>query len=857
MESRPPRVSARRAAAVITTFVAIGVLAVAVVIRVPRAYAGPGEWTSHGPQGGSIGSLALAPSSPSTVYAAASTVFKTTNGATTWAAVPNGLFVGPDGWQALAVDPTNANIAYVGGGSGGGFKTTDGGASWNAMNGLPLFNINCFGIDPTTPTTVYAGVIGDGVYKSIDGGATWNLLAGTATLAFSIAVNPATPQTVYVGTLDQGVVKSTDGGSTWTPMNNGLTNTQIATVVITPSSPNTVYVGTFGGGMFKTTNGGSSWNAINTGLTNLTVFSIVIHPSASGRLYAGTGDGVFKTTTAGSSWTAVNTGLPASAEVRSVALDPTTSTSSPTLYATSGVVGIFKSTNGGSSWTAMNAGLDAVDIGALAIDPVTTTTLYAGSFGLFKSIDGSASWTEASTGLNDKLVHGLAVDPVTPNVVYATTSDGVYKSVNAASSWSLSSSGITSVGANAVTIDPTNSAVLYTGTYFGGGIFKSTNAGASWTPASFGLGSATAIPAILVDPTNPNVVYAATTNGVSKSTDGALHWASANSGLTGLNGQGVTALAIDPGATSTLYAAAPAGGVFKTVDAAATWNQVLVAPAFTVAVDPTSPNTVYVGSYYGSTGVYKSTNGGGTWGILSNGLYSTTVGRFAIDPTDTDVIYAGTFGGGVFDRDQGAVTPTPTISATPTPTATATATPVCGATPAPSCLVAAQAQVQAKESTPGKEKLKLQWKKITTATAQGDFGDPVSGTTVLALCLYNDGGGLVRELVVDRGGGTCSGDPCWQAVSTKGYKYKDKVAASYGITKVQWLAGGPGAGKAKAQGANNVSKGQTALPIGTAAALAGSTTPTIQFVTSAGLCVGASMNDVSVDDGLVYKAKKK
>jgi hypothetical protein len=297
--------------------------------------------------------------------------------------------------------------------------------------------------------------------------------------------------------------------------------------------------------------------------------------------------------------------------------------------------------------------------------------------------------------------------------------------------------------------------------------------------------------------------------------------------------------------------------LFKTVDAAATWNQLLFGPAFSVAVDPTSPSTVYLGSYYGSTGVYKSTDGGATWGLLSNGLYTTTVGRFAIDPTDPNVIYAGTFGGGVFDRDQGAVTPTPTSTTTPTPTTTATPTPVCGATPAPSCLVAAQAQLQAKESTPGKEKLKLQWKKITTTTAQGDFGDPVSGTTVLSLCVYNDGGGLVRELVVDRGGATCGDNPCWQAVSTKGYKYKDKVAASDGITKVQWLAGAAGAGKAKAQGANNVAKGQTALPTGTAAALAGSTTPTIQFVTDAGLCVGASMNDVSVDDGLVYKAKKK
>jgi len=64
-------------------------------------------------------------------------------------------------------------------------------------------------------------------------------------------------------------------------------------------------------------------------------------------------------------------------------------------------------------------------------------------------------------------------------------------------------------------------------------------------------------------------------------------------------------------------------------------------------------------------------------------------------------------------------------------------------------------------------------------------------------------------------------------------------------------------GKAAAQGRNNASKGQASLSTGLAAALAGNTTPTIQLVTSDGLCVGATMNKVGKDAGGQYKAQKK
>lgn len=75
------------------------------------------------------------------------------------------------------------------------------------------------------------------------------------------------------------------------------------------------------------------------------------------------------------------------------------------------------------------------DIGALAIDPLTPTTYYAGSSGgVFKSLDAGASWELASTGPTGLFVQCLAIDPLTPTTLYAGTDEGVSKSTDAGAS---------------------------------------------------------------------------------------------------------------------------------------------------------------------------------------------------------------------------------------------------------------------------------------------------------------------------------------------------------------------------------------------------------------------------------------
>jgi len=94
--------------------------------------------------------------------------------------------------------------------------------------------------------------------------------------------------------------------------------------------------------------------------------------------------------------------------------------------------GVFQSTNSGGSWSAVNTGLsgNAPTVFALAVDPSTPSTLYAGTDGggVFQSTNSGGSWSAVNTDLSgDALnVNALAINPTTPSTLYAGTDDGVF-----------------------------------------------------------------------------------------------------------------------------------------------------------------------------------------------------------------------------------------------------------------------------------------------------------------------------------------------------------------------------------------------------------------------------------------------
>jgi cysteine-rich repeat protein len=179
---------------------------------------------------------------------------------------------------------------------------------------------------------------------------------------------------------------------------------------------------------------------------------------------------------------------------------------------------------------------------------------------------------------------------------------------------------------------------------------------------------------------------------------------------------------------------------------------------------------------------------------------------------------------------------------------------VCAAAPATGCLTAAKASVAIVEKKPGKEKWKAKLKSLDGATAQSDFGDPVSGATRYDVCLYGDSGQLVSELSVDRAGQTCGTKPCWKAKG-EGYAYKDKEMSADGVKTVKGASGPIGKGKLQVQAGNKAKKGQTALATGVAAALAGSTSARVQVLTSDAACLEAALPTVKKAEPDQFKAK--
>jgi len=324
---------------------------------------------------------------------------------------------------------------------------------------------------------------------------------------------------------------------------------------------------------------------------------------------------------------------------------------------------------GSNVWTSH--GPFALHVFALAIDPITTSTLYVGMYdsGVFKSTDAGRTWGSVGAGLVG-YANTLAIDPITPATVYAATNayGGVFKSTNAGTTWTAVNRGLNTCLLTALAIDPATPSVLYVAAQYHddsscGGVFKSMDAGVTWARADAGLPPPTSVPALAIDPVMPRTLYAGTGggfpaidgHGVFKSTDAGVTWAAANTGLP--PSTCVSAVAIDPLVPGTLYAATGGpwcgvgNGIFKSTDAGSTWITTTLTNArvSAVAIDPVTPSTLYASTY--GDGVFKSTNAGTTWGAVSAGLTNTLVAALAIDPLIPISLYAGT-STGVFSIQQ-------------------------------------------------------------------------------------------------------------------------------------------------------------------------------------------------------------
>ena len=178
---------------------------------------------------------------------------------------------------------------------------------------------------------------------------------------------------------------------------------------------------------------------------------------------------------------------------------------------------MFRTINGGNNWSASNTGLANVTVHVVAVDPLTPTTIYAGTreHGVFKSIDGGLSWRDSSNGLfeaSGSWVVSLAVDPVTPSTIYAGTGSFVFKSSDSGATWKSVQTGALSLMVPAIAINPLNPKIIVAGTLSAriyGGIYLSTDAAATWTPIRAGLPDSSTIYGLSFSTKLPNTLLAA------------------------------------------------------------------------------------------------------------------------------------------------------------------------------------------------------------------------------------------------------------------------------------------------------------------------------------------------------------
>jgi len=276
---------------------------------------------------------------------------------------------------SLAIDPATPSTVYAGAELGRLFQSIDSGASWQQLQTGFLTGVNALAIDPTAPSVIYAGT-DSGLFTSPDGGASWHPTTVTDAVIDSLLIDPAVPGGLYAGIggggAQGGVLYSPDAGMTWTTVGTGLPDTIVNALAITLDMPRTLYAAT-DDGLFALPDGNDSWMPMSTGLPQAAVYALAIDPLDPRTLYAGTESGAFMSTDGGASWS--DAGLPSA-----VATLVIQGGGFGTLYAGTFGDGVFVN-RGSLIWEPFNTGLSNGIVATLALDPGPPATLYAGTIG--------------------------------------------------------------------------------------------------------------------------------------------------------------------------------------------------------------------------------------------------------------------------------------------------------------------------------------------------------------------------------------------------------------------------------------------------------------------------------------------
>jgi len=326
-----------------------------------------------------------------------------------------------------------------------------------------------------------------------------------------------------------------------------------------------------------------------------------------------------------------------------------------------------------------------------AIVPATKPggPMYVGtaSGGVWRSTDYGVTWTPLTDRECGLTTGAMALDPINPTIVYAATGEGngglsgcgVLRSGDGGNTWTTGVTGLRSTaGAGgpflSLIVDPAtagsaSSSILLGATLFSNaGIVRSVNSGASWTPV-LNTGPASSI---IAHPTKPGTFYAgnrvttpASSRGVYRSNDVGLTWSPLPAPPVDVNSIGRVEVAMSkaaPGIVWALIGDRNTGGflgLFKYDEATSTWTQLAADGVTTsfggqqtydlvLAVDPVNPQRIYIAG----VGAFRSLDGGATFKRMAVDVH-VDWHVIVLDPNDPTILWAGTDGGVYLSTDGG------------------------------------------------------------------------------------------------------------------------------------------------------------------------------------------------------------
>ncbi|MGD2071552.1 MAG: hypothetical protein PVI57_23005 [Gemmatimonadota bacterium] len=374
--------------------------------------------------------------------------------------------IGPAGTSgrvaAIAVSPRSDRVLYVGGATGGLWKSDDGGYEWEPiLDDASVNSIGAIGISPAAPDVVWVGSgeanarnsmgVGRGVWKSEDGGDTWEHqgLEGTEHIE-AIVAHPADPDVAWLTALgpawsdgeERGVYKTDDGGDTWRKVLYVDERTGAFELVLDPSNPEHLLASTWefrrwpwffesggpGSGLWESFDGGETWerqtadDGLPAGeLGRIGLAFATNDPNVAYALVEAGRSALLRSEDGGRSWESVNTDPNVNERAfyySRVYVDPTNENR---VYRVSG--DLTMSEDGGRTfeniapWAAVH-----VDHHAFWTHPDGRTIITGNDGGVFVSRDRGRAWRFVENLPLSQFYH-LSVDMQTPFNVYGGLQD--------------------------------------------------------------------------------------------------------------------------------------------------------------------------------------------------------------------------------------------------------------------------------------------------------------------------------------------------------------------------------------------------------------------------------------------------